>query len=181
MLEFLFDYIFVVIWGKVFQQIVGIPMGTNCAPLPADIFLYSYESEFIQVQSLLSAGKKQLASQFNFTCRCSDDVLWIKNPNLYKYLGQMYTSRWAWDKTRLWAAPLLPSWIYSCRSGGTVSCALPLMTNAVISTFISQTFFSRVAILHLRQPMVSLSHIYTLCKGLLLLWMLLSECGAIFM
>ena len=54
MLEFLVDNIFVVFAGKVFQQIVGIPMGTNCAPLLADIFLYSYEAEFIQ--SLLSAG-----------------------------------------------------------------------------------------------------------------------------
>ena len=43
--------------GKVFQQIVGIPIDTNCAPLLDDIFLYSYEAEFIQ--SLLSAGKKQ--------------------------------------------------------------------------------------------------------------------------
>ena len=48
MLEFLVDNIFVVFAGKVFQQIVGIPMGTNCAPLLADIFLYSYEAEFIQ-------------------------------------------------------------------------------------------------------------------------------------
>ena len=47
MLEFLVDNIFVVFAGKVFQQIVGIPMGTNCAPLLADIFLYSYEAEFI--------------------------------------------------------------------------------------------------------------------------------------
>jgi hypothetical protein len=31
-----------------FQQIVGIPMGTNCVPLLADLFLYSYESEFLQ-------------------------------------------------------------------------------------------------------------------------------------
>ena len=38
MLEFLVDNIFVVFGGKVFQQIVGIPMGTNCAPLLADIF-----------------------------------------------------------------------------------------------------------------------------------------------
>ena len=49
MLEFLDDNIFVVFGGKVFQQIVGIPMGTNCAPLLADIFLYSYEAEFIQL------------------------------------------------------------------------------------------------------------------------------------
>ena len=58
MLEFLVDNIFVVFGGKVFQQIVGIPMGTNCAPLLADIFLYSYEAEFIQ--SLLSTGKKNI-------------------------------------------------------------------------------------------------------------------------
>ena len=32
-------------------------MGTNYAPLLADIFLYSYEAEFIK--SLLSTGKKQ--------------------------------------------------------------------------------------------------------------------------
>ena len=36
MLEFLVDNIFVVFAGKVFQQIVGIPMGTNCAPLLAE-------------------------------------------------------------------------------------------------------------------------------------------------
>ena len=57
MLEFLVDNIFVVFGGKVFQQIVGIPMGTNCAPLLADIFFYSYEAEF--AQSLLSTGKKK--------------------------------------------------------------------------------------------------------------------------
>ena len=56
MLEFLVDNIFVVFAGKVFQQTVGIPMGTNCAPLLADIFLYSYEADFIQ--SMLSTGKK---------------------------------------------------------------------------------------------------------------------------
>ena len=47
MLEFLVDTIFVVFAGNVFQQIVGIPMGTNCVPLIADIFLCSYEAEFI--------------------------------------------------------------------------------------------------------------------------------------
>ena len=80
--------IFVVFAGKVFQQIIGIPMGTNCAPLLADIFLYSYEAEFIQ--SLLSTGWKRLASQFNFTYRYNDDDLSINNPDFENYLGQMY-------------------------------------------------------------------------------------------
>ena len=63
-------------------------MGTNCARLIADIFLYSYETEFIQ--SLLSVGRKRLASQFNFTYRYIDDVLSINNPDFVNYLGQMY-------------------------------------------------------------------------------------------
>ena len=88
MLEFLVDNILVVFGRKVFQQIVGIPMGTNCAPLLADIFLYSYEAEFIQF--LLSTGKKKIAPQFNFTYRYIDDVLSINNPDFENYLGQMY-------------------------------------------------------------------------------------------
>ena len=62
------------------------------------------------------------------------------------------------SKTRLRATPLRPTWIYSCRSRVTVSCALPFTTNVTISTSISQTFRSWVAIFHLRQPMVFLSH-----------------------
>ena len=29
--------------SKVYRQIVGIPMGTNCAPLVADLFLFCYK------------------------------------------------------------------------------------------------------------------------------------------
>ena len=36
--EFLIDNKFVIFGGRVFQQTVGIPMGTNCAPLLADLF-----------------------------------------------------------------------------------------------------------------------------------------------
>jgi hypothetical protein len=38
MLGFLIDNIFVSFGGTLFQQVVGIPMGTNCAPLLADLF-----------------------------------------------------------------------------------------------------------------------------------------------
>ena len=48
LLEFLIDNIFVKFGGRVFEQTVGIPMGTNCAHLHADLFLYSYEADFIQ-------------------------------------------------------------------------------------------------------------------------------------
>jgi hypothetical protein len=48
MLGFLVDNIYVVFGDQVFQQSVGIPMGTNYAPLLANLFLYSYEAEFVQ-------------------------------------------------------------------------------------------------------------------------------------
>ena len=44
----------------------------------------------IGLQSLLSTGRKRLASQFNFTYRYIDDVLSINNPDFENYLGQMY-------------------------------------------------------------------------------------------
>ena len=66
-------------------------MGTNCAPLLADIFLNSYEADFIQ--SLPSAGKKQLASRINLTYRYIDDVLSINNPEFENFLVQMYPAQ----------------------------------------------------------------------------------------
>jgi len=47
MINFLIDNIFI-FGGRIFQQTVGIPMGTNCAPLLADLFLHSYKAEFVQ-------------------------------------------------------------------------------------------------------------------------------------
>jgi hypothetical protein len=52
-------------------SVVGIPMGTNCAPLLADLFLYSYESEFLQ--KLIKDKKIHEARAFNFTYRYIDD------------------------------------------------------------------------------------------------------------
>ena len=35
------------IYEKLYRDIVGIPKGTNCAPLIADLFLFCYERDFI--------------------------------------------------------------------------------------------------------------------------------------
>ena len=85
MLDFLIDNIFVMFGGRVFQQTVGIPMGTNCAPLLADLFLYSYEADFIQ--SLLQRKEKKLAQCFGFTFRYIDDVLSLNNSKFGDYVS----------------------------------------------------------------------------------------------
>ena len=88
MLSFLVNNIYVVFGDQVFQQSVGIPMGTNCAPLLAGLLLYSYEDEF--AQKLLRDNNKKLAVSFNHTFRYIDDVLSIINHNFHNYVHLMY-------------------------------------------------------------------------------------------
>ena len=88
MLEFLIDNIFVSFGGTLFQQVVGIRMGTNCAPLLADLFLYSYESKFLH--KLVKDKKIHEARAFNFTYRYIDDVLSINNSRFAEFLPLIY-------------------------------------------------------------------------------------------
>ena len=154
MLEFLVDNIFVVFAGKIFQKIVGIPMGPICVTLLADIFLYSYETEFIQ--TLLSTGRKHFASRFNFTYRYINDVLSINNPEVENYLGQMYpVSLEIKDTTESNTSASYLDLLLSIRRDGQLHTSIP--TNVMISISISQIFRSWVAIYQLRPPMASLS------------------------
>ena len=44
-------------------QIVGIPMGTHCAPLGADLFLFCYERDFVLS---LSDNNQQYFKSFSY-------------------------------------------------------------------------------------------------------------------
>ena len=63
-------------------------MGTNCAPLIADLFLCSYESE--SLQKLIKDKKIHEARAFNFTYRYIDDVLSINNSRFAEFLPLIY-------------------------------------------------------------------------------------------
>jgi hypothetical protein len=88
MLEFLIDNMFVSFGGTLFQQVAGIPMGTNCSPVLADLFLYSYESEFLQ--KLVKDKKIHEARAFHFPYRYIDDVLSINNSRFTAFLPLIY-------------------------------------------------------------------------------------------
>ena len=175
-LEFLVDNIFVVFVGKVFQQTVGISMGTNCAPLLADISLYSYEADFIQ--SLLSTGKKTLASQFNFTYRYIDDVLSVNNPDFDNYLRQMYPAELEIkNTTRSNTSASYLDFTPVDQKGGQLRTSLydkrdDFNFHITNFPFLSSNIPSSPAY------GVFISH--TVCQGLLLLWMFYSEGGTTF-
>ena len=61
MIDFLIDNIYIKIGNHLFRQCIGIPMGTNGAPLLASLFLYSYEVEFLRS---MKKSNKKLAKAF---------------------------------------------------------------------------------------------------------------------
>ena len=62
------------------------------------------------------------------------------------------------SKTWRRATLLLPTWIYSCQSVGTVNFTLPFTTSVTILISILQTFRSWAATFHLHTPIAFLSH-----------------------
>ena len=88
MIEFLVDNIYVRFGGQLFRQMVGIPMGTNCAPLLADLFLYSYENEFLD--KLIKESKRKLARMFNLSYRHIDDLISFSNKRFKEFISDIY-------------------------------------------------------------------------------------------
>ena len=96
MIEFLIDNIFVQFGGRLFSQVIGIPMGTNCAPLLADLFLYSYENEFLD--NMIRSGHRRLARSFNLCYRYIDDLIVFNNKKFLDYLKEIYPSQLTVEK-----------------------------------------------------------------------------------
>ena len=71
-LTFLLDKTFIRFGTKLYIQVVGIPMGTNCAPLVADLFLFCYERDFMM--SLSDDTLADVIDAFNTISRYFDHI-----------------------------------------------------------------------------------------------------------
>ena len=69
---FLLDNIYIRFGTKLFRQIVGIPVGTNCAPLVADLFLFCYERDL--KMSLSEEKQSEVIEAFSSMSRYMDDL-----------------------------------------------------------------------------------------------------------
>ena len=78
--------------SKLYRQIVGIPMGTNCAPLVVDLFLFlfCYESDYML--SLSEDNHSGVIEAFNSTSRYLDDLLDIDNNVFDSMVNHIYPS-----------------------------------------------------------------------------------------
>ena len=87
-LIYLLNNIYIRSGTKLYRQIVGIPMGTNCAPLVADLFLFCYERDFMT--SLSDIKQAEIIEAFKSTSRYLDDLLNIDNPYFEGMVNRIY-------------------------------------------------------------------------------------------
>ena len=87
-LHYLVDNIFIRFGSKLYRQIVGVPMGTSCAPLVAGLFLFCCGRDFML--SLSDNNQTDIIEAFDSTSRYLDDLLNIDNPYFEQMVGQIY-------------------------------------------------------------------------------------------
>ena len=63
-------------------------MGTNCAPLVADLFLFCYERDFMK--SLSPQNQADIIEAFSSTSRYLDDLLNIDNIYFEQMVNRIY-------------------------------------------------------------------------------------------
>ena len=112
---YLLDNIYIRFGTKLYRQIVGIPMGTNCAPLVADLFLYCYERDFMD--SLNHDNQADVIEAFNSTSRYLDDLLNIDNPYFEGMVNQIYPPELQLNKANIsdTEAPFFRSTSFCCK------------------------------------------------------------------
>ena len=76
-LTYLLDNIYIRFGSKLCRQIVGIPFGTNCAPLVAGLFLFCCERDFMLFLS--EDNQSDVIEPFNSASRDLADLLKIDN------------------------------------------------------------------------------------------------------
>ena len=89
-LTFLLDNIYIRFDSKLYRQIVVISMGTNCAPLAADLFLFCYERDFML--SLSDHNQSDVIEAFNSNSLYLDDLLNIDNNFFDSMVNRIYPS-----------------------------------------------------------------------------------------
>ena len=87
-LIYLLDNIYIRFGTKLYRQIVGIPMGTYCAPLVADLVLFCYERDFMT--SLSDVKQAEIIEAFKSASRYLDDILNIDNPYFEGIVKRIY-------------------------------------------------------------------------------------------
>ena len=114
------DNTFIRFGTKLYRQTIGIPLGTYCAPLVADLFLFfCYERDFMK--SLSCENQADIIEAFNSTSRYLDDLLNIDNIYFDKMVDRIYPTELQLNRAHSSDTEALISDLNLCISNGTVS------------------------------------------------------------
>ena len=98
-LTFLLDNIYIRFGSKLYRQIVGIPIDTNCGPLVADLFLFCYERDFML--SLSDDNQSEVIEALTSTSWYLDDLLNIDNTVFDSMANHIYPSELQLNKANV--------------------------------------------------------------------------------
>ena len=101
---FLVDNLYLVVGDRIALQVIGIPMGTNCAPFLANLMLFMYEFRYLRllVNEVLAIPKdkwhnsrewctlRKLSFYFAHDILMICGILWYRNMTLIAF-GEMFT------------------------------------------------------------------------------------------
>ena len=83
MIDLVIDHSFFKFGDKVFRQSIGIPMGIDPAPQMANLYLYYYEANFMEIltnlMEMLIKESNSAAKKCNYTRRFIDDLHTLNN------------------------------------------------------------------------------------------------------
>ena len=94
------DNSYIVFHNVIFRQKIGIPMGTNCAPFLANIFLHVYEYEYLQ--KLIQNGDIETARSLSNTFRYQDDCIALCDNNVFRdHYANIYPAEMNLENTNI--------------------------------------------------------------------------------
>ena len=126
LIDFVVDNSFFKLGNKIYRQRIGIPMGIDPAPQMANLYLYYYESKYMEKLTAEDYGK---AIKFNKTRRFIDDIATINNDGLLME-----------EKGRIYPKELIPNEENKDDKEGTF---LDLSIKIVSHKFITKTYDKR--------------------------------------
>ena len=86
--EYLIDNVYIKVGNNVYRQTISIPMGTDCVPQLANLFLFHYE--YLYMKNLMR-DNLCMAKWFSVTVRYIDDLLTLNNGNFEEEIPNIYS------------------------------------------------------------------------------------------
>ena len=94
--EYLIDNVYIKVGNNVYRQTIGIPIGKDCVPQLANLFLFHYE--YLYMKNLM-LDNLCMAKRFSDTVRYIDDLLTLNNSNFEEEIPNIYPPELTLNRT----------------------------------------------------------------------------------